>query len=81
MDAPVFKDRFDWHGCEVVQYNPKKLGGRATIRNTRLDADTVLINFESGMTVEELVEDFGVSREDVEAVLAFAGRKQMQASA
>jgi len=60
MDKPRFPDKYDWHGCDVVQFNPRKLGGRATVRNTRMDADGVLINYEGGLSVDEIVESFGV---------------------
>ena len=80
MERPV-KDRFDWHGCDAVQYNTEKLGGRATVRNSRMDADGILLNFESGMMVQEIEEDFGVDRAAIEAILAFAAHKQMKATA
>ena len=45
MQIPIIRDLIDWHGCEAVQFDPLKLGGRATVGNTRMDADGVLINF------------------------------------
>ena len=44
MNKPIFRDLIDWHGCDAVQFDPEKLGGRATVGNTRMDADGVLIN-------------------------------------
>jgi len=81
MEKPMFPDRFDWHGCDAVQFNPKKLGGRATVGNTRMDADGVLLNYESGLSVDEIVESFGVDREAVEKILAFAAAHHMQETA
>jgi uncharacterized protein (DUF433 family) len=81
MEQKVFKDKFDWHGCDAVQYDPEKLGGRATVGNTRMDADGILVNFDSGMDVDELVYSFGVEREAVEKILAFANAKRMKATA
>ncbi len=81
MEQGVFKDKFDWHGCDAVQYDPEKLGGRATVGNTRMDADGILVNFDSGMDVDELVYSFGVEREAVEKILAFANAKRMKATA
>ncbi len=78
MDKSRFPDRYDWQGCEAVQFDPEKLGGRATVGNTRMDADGVLINFESGLTVDDIVESFGVERDAVEKILAFAAARQMQ---
>jgi uncharacterized protein (DUF433 family) len=78
MDKPRFRDKYDWRGCDAVQFDPEKLGGRATVGNTRMDADGVLINFESGLTVDDIVESFGVERDAVEKILAFAASRQMQ---
>jgi len=72
VEKPVFKDLIDWHGCEAVQFDPLKLSGRATVGNTRMDADGVLINYESGMTPEEISEDFGIDLEATRAILAYA---------
>ncbi len=71
MDQPIFKDLIDWHGCDAVQFNPRKLSGRATVGNSRMDADGVLINYESGMTAEQISDDFGISLEATRSILAF----------
>ena len=81
MDKSEFRDRYDWRGCEAVKFDPEKLGGRATVGSTRMDADGVLINFESGLTVQDIFESFGVGREAVETILAFAASRQMQETA
>ena len=81
MEKPIFNDLIDWHGCEAVQFDPEKLGGRATVGNTRMDADGVLINHEGGLTVDEIVESFGVERDAVEKILAFASTRRLQETA
>lgn len=74
-------DRYDWHGCEAVQFDAEKLGGRATVEDTRMDADGVLDYHADGLSVDEIVESFGVPREAVEKILAFAAAKGLKASA
>ena len=81
MEKPIFKDLIDWHGCEAVQFNPEKLAGRATVGNTRMDADGILINHEGGLTVDEIVESFGVERDAVERILGFASTRRLQETA
>lgn len=81
MHKPMFPDRYDWHGCEAVQFDPEKLGGRATVGKTRMDADTVLANFEDGLTVDEIVETYHLDRRAVEKILAFAAAKGLKATA
>jgi uncharacterized protein (DUF433 family) len=81
MDKPQFPDKYDWHGCDAVRFDPEKLGGRATVGNTRMDADGILDNFEDGLSVDEIVESYGVDRQAVEKILAFAALKGLKAIA
>ena len=81
MREQKYPDRFDWHGCSAVQFDPKKLSGRATVLDSRLDADTVLLNHQSGMSAEEIVEQFDTDLQAVRTILAFAQAKQLRAIA
>lgn len=81
MNQPRFPDKNDWHGCEAVQFDPLKLGGRATVEDTRMDADGILDNFEDGLTIDEIVEENGVNRVAVEKILAFAASRGLKATA
>ena len=81
MEMPVFKDLIDWHGCDAVQFNPDKLSGRATVGNTRMDADGILINYEGGLTVDDIVDSFGAEKAAVEEILRFAATKRTKAVA
>ncbi len=74
-------DKYDWHGCEVVQFNSLKVSGRATVRDTRMDADGILDNFVDGLTIDEIVETYGVDRAAVEKILAFAATRGLKAIA
>ncbi len=81
MQKPMFPDKYDWHGCKAVQFDPLKMGGRATVEDMRMDADSVLDNFESGMTVDDIVESYGLNRPAVEEILAFATARGLKATA
>lgn len=61
----------DWSQCAAVESIPGKRSGAWVFRGTRTPISTVFENIQD-MTVEELVEKFGVTREQVEAVLQFA---------
>ena len=43
-------------------------------RGTRLPVATVFENLEDGMTIEEVMEQFDVTRKQIQAVLEFAAR-------
>ncbi len=81
MNESGMLDRYDWHGCDAVQFNSQKLSGRATVEDTRMDADGVLENYVDGLSVDEIMETYGVERRAVECILAFAAAKGMKATA
>jgi len=65
---------FDWSECPDVESVPGKVGGAWVFRGTRTPVAVVFENLEDGMTIEELMEQFPVTREQVKAVLEFAAR-------
>jgi uncharacterized protein (DUF433 family) len=64
----------DWSQCPEVESVIDKVSGAWVFRGTRLPISVVLENFEDGMTLAEVVEQFDVSVEKVKAVLEFAAR-------
>jgi len=81
MFRPLYPDKYDWHGCEAVQFDPEKLSGRATVGATRMDADGVLENYLAGMTAAEIADCFSIDQTAVESILAFAAAKGLKATA
>jgi len=63
----------DWSQCSAVESVPGKRSGAFVFRGTRTPVSAVFENLQD-MTIEELSEEFGVTREQVEAVLQFAAR-------
>jgi uncharacterized protein (DUF433 family) len=61
----------DWSQCPAVESIPGKRSGAWVFKGTRTPVSTVFENLQD-MTVDELVEEFGVTREQVQAVLEFA---------
>ena len=60
----------DWSQCSVVESVPGRVSGAWVFRNTRLPVATVIENIED-MSIEEVMEQFDVTREQIEAVLEF----------
>ena len=60
----------DWSKCSVVESVPGKVGGAWVFKGTRLPVATVIENLEE-LSVDEVMEQFDVSREQVTAVLEF----------
>ena len=63
----------DWSQCPDVESVPGKVGGAWVFRNTRLPVATVFENLED-LSVEEVMEQFDVTREQIEAVLEFVAQ-------
>lgn len=64
----------DWSQCPVVESIPGKVSGAWVFRGTRTPVAVVFENLEDGLTLDELMEQFPLTREQITAVLEFAAR-------
>jgi uncharacterized protein (DUF433 family) len=64
----------DWSQCAAVESIPGKVSGAWVFKGTRTPVAVVFENLEDGLTIDEVVEQFPVTREQVKAVLEFAVR-------
>lgn len=64
----------DWSQCPAVESVPGRRSGAWVFKDTRMPVATVFENLEAGSDIEELIEQFHVTREQVQAVLEFAAR-------
>jgi uncharacterized protein (DUF433 family) len=53
---------------------PGRLSGAWVFTGTRMPVSAVFENLEAGVTVDEIIEQFDVTREQINAVLEFAAR-------
>jgi uncharacterized protein (DUF433 family) len=63
----------DWSQCPAVESIPGKVSGAWVFRDTRLPVATVIENLED-LSVEEVMEQFDVTREQIAAVLDFVAQ-------
>jgi uncharacterized protein (DUF433 family) len=54
-----------------VESVPGRLGGAWVFRDTRMPISAVFLNLAAGATIDEIIEQFDISREEIEAVLEF----------
>ncbi|MGD0347305.1 MAG: DUF433 domain-containing protein [Terracidiphilus sp.] len=64
----------DWSQCPAVESVPERRSGEWVFRNTRMPVATVFENLEAGSSIDEIVEQFHVTPEQIQAVLEFAAR-------
>ncbi len=63
----------DWSQCPAVESVPDRVGGAWVFRGTRLPVATIIENLEE-LSVDEVIEQFDVTREQVTAVLDFVAQ-------
>jgi uncharacterized protein (DUF433 family) len=63
----------DWSQCPAVESIPGKVSGAWVFRGTRLPVATVIENLED-LSIEEVMEQFDVTREQITAVLDFVAQ-------
>lgn len=61
----------DWSRCSAVESVPGKLNGAWVFKGTRTPVSIVFENLPDGMTVDELMEQYPLSRDEIQAALEF----------
>lgn len=64
----------DWSQCPAVESIPRKVSGVWVLRGTRTPVKVLFENLEVGMSIEEVIEQFPVTREPLESLMAFVAR-------
>jgi uncharacterized protein (DUF433 family) len=63
----------DWSQCPAVESIPGKVSGAWVFKGTRLPVATVIENPED-LSIDEVMEQFDVTREQITAVLDFVAQ-------
>ncbi len=63
----------DWSQCPAVESTPGKVSGAWVFKGTRLPVATVIENLED-LSIDEVIEQFDVTREQIAAVLEFVAQ-------
>jgi uncharacterized protein (DUF433 family) len=64
----------DWSQCPAVESVPGRLSGAWVFKDTRMPVSAVFENLEAGASIDEIIDQFDVTREQINAVLEFAAR-------
>lgn len=68
----MFHESVDWSQCPLVETKPGVQGGSPVLRGTRMPVDAIVDNFEHGISVAEIAEQFEVPEARVLAVIDYA---------
>lgn len=67
---------------KIITIEPGKRSGKPCIRGMRITVSDVLEYLASGMSVQEIIEDFPeLTEEDIRACLAFAAEREKRLAA
>ncbi len=64
----------DWSKCPLVESLPGRLNGAWVFRDTRMPVSAIFENLAAGASIEEIIDQFDVTREQINAVLEFVAR-------
>lgn len=65
---------FDWSKCPAIESVPGKVSGAWVFKDTRMPVSIVFENLEAEATIDEIMEWFHLTREQIVTVLEFAAR-------
>jgi uncharacterized protein (DUF433 family) len=68
----VTKEKIDWSECSLVEVKPEVQSGAPVLRGTRMPVNAIVDNFDYGVSVAEIAEQFEVPLDRIEAILAYA---------
>jgi uncharacterized protein (DUF433 family) len=66
------EEKIDWAKCTLVEVKPAVQSGAPVLRGTRMPVGAIVDNFDYGLSVAELAEQFEIPPEHVEAIVAYA---------
>jgi len=67
----------DWSQCPAVESIPGKVSGAWVFRGTRVPVSAIFQNLKTS-PIEEVLENFHVTREQVQTVLDFAAKSTLE---
>ena len=62
----------DWSECPLVEVKPGVQSGAPVLLGTRMPVNAIVDNFDYGVSVSEIVEQFEVPPDRIEAILTYA---------
>jgi uncharacterized protein (DUF433 family) len=66
--------KVDSSGCPLVEVKPGVQSGAPVLRATRLPVSAIIDNFDYGVSIAEIAEQFEVATGLIEAILTYADR-------
>jgi uncharacterized protein (DUF433 family) len=68
----TINQNIDWSECPLVEVKPGVQSGAPVLLGTRMPADAIVNNFDYGLSVAEIEEQFEIPPDHIEAILTYA---------
>jgi uncharacterized protein (DUF433 family) len=62
-------DKTDWSECPLVEIKPEVQSGAPVLRGTRMPANAIVDNFDYGLSISEIAEQFELPPDRVQAIV------------
>jgi uncharacterized protein (DUF433 family) len=66
------EEKIDWSQCPLVEFNPRVQSGAPVLRGTRMPVSAIIDNFDHGLSVAEISEQFEIPPDRAQAILDYA---------
>ena len=66
------KESIDWSDCPLVEFKAGVQGGAPVLVGTRMPVNAIVDNFDYGLRVAEIEEQFELPPDLIEAILTYA---------
>jgi len=66
------EDPVDWSQCPLVEIDPRVHSGAPVLRGTRMPADAIIANFDYGMSIADIAEQFQLAADCVQTIVSYA---------
>jgi uncharacterized protein (DUF433 family) len=71
-EVAMVAETIDWSECPLVEVKPGVQSGAPVLRGTRMPAGAIIENFDYGVSIAEIAEQFEVPPDQIEAILTYA---------
>jgi uncharacterized protein (DUF433 family) len=65
-------ESIDWAACPLVEIKPEVQSGAPVLIGTRMPASAIIDNFDFGLTIPEISEQFEIPQDLVSQILIYA---------
>jgi uncharacterized protein (DUF433 family) len=65
-------EQIDWSQCPLIEVNANIQSGAPVLRGTRMPVQAIIDNFDYGLSVAEISEQFEIPPDRVQAILTYA---------